>query len=280
MPSADKEELRCYWYLCSISEPFDDHKGLYEHLKAYHTVRGGRLTDRCKWRGCTRGYGRDKDISARMRHLITHTSYRPFICECGTTFNRKDNLKHHLSRYGHEELARDNEDNEKASADDEDNEEASADDEEMHHEIGKELILAEQDRSAAVWQICDRTFTRPSGLKAHMKISHEGPSPHHRIKRGTAQTTKFTLKVEDWSDDDEFAAQRNGSRMPPAPDGPETSDPTISNQNLQLLARISDLEKQHKILDARQTRLEAILDENLSKNDDIHDNVFALRTTT
>ncbi|EJD33725.1 hypothetical protein AURDEDRAFT_117826 [Auricularia subglabra TFB-10046 SS5] len=227
MSATDEDDLLCQWRGCRGAGPFNDHEALYEHLTGSHGAHEGRATNRCKWRGCERVFGRKNDFENRARHLITHTSHRPYVCKCGATFNRKDNLKKHRFKHADEELDRN------------DKEELS-DDEDMLDD------QAEETEPTTNCKLYDKTFRRLSAVTARTGLKHKGTSRPN--KRGAAQTTKFALKVESWSDEDAFAAPAGRSGTVPSPDGPERSDQAISGQ---LLERINELEKRQRALELR-----------------------------
>uniref|UniRef100_A0A060SXK6 ARAD1A04642p n=1 Tax=Blastobotrys adeninivorans TaxID=409370 RepID=A0A060SXK6_BLAAD len=89
---------KCLWQ-CSdgqtCNKVFESAKELSDHLVSDH-AGSGKKEYCCMWHGCERSGRPFKQKQKIIRHLQTHTRYRPFVCEvCGSCFAEEVVLKQH-----------------------------------------------------------------------------------------------------------------------------------------------------------------------------------------
>ena len=95
-PPSSKSELQttghiCQWVMDSgnnvlCSQTFDTAKELQEHLRHDHcsTCSATRQTQKasavCRWNGCSRNREPLTDVHKLIRHALTHSNYRDYVC--------------------------------------------------------------------------------------------------------------------------------------------------------------------------------------------------------
>ncbi|KAH7103609.1 hypothetical protein BKA62DRAFT_46244 [Auriculariales sp. MPI-PUGE-AT-0066] len=96
MSTRNISSTSCLWYGCNAV--CDTPKELAEHLRAVHvSVLNVDSVDRrfnCRWIGCPSrpSWTRDRVY----RHMLGHTSYRPFVCQdCGKGYRSQEHLNRH-----------------------------------------------------------------------------------------------------------------------------------------------------------------------------------------
>ncbi|ODQ63785.1 hypothetical protein NADFUDRAFT_83914 [Nadsonia fulvescens var. elongata DSM 6958] len=98
LPKDVKLTYVCRWtnndHECSLQ--FDSCEDLSTHIINDHIgSRKSRYV--CDWKGCNRNCRPFTQRQKIVRHLLTHTKFRPFTChECGATFGEESVLKQHL----------------------------------------------------------------------------------------------------------------------------------------------------------------------------------------
>lgn len=222
---AKGDRLRCRWHKCAERGPFSDDEKLFEHLNDAHNPQGVRPDFRCKWAGCM-GRFQPEVRNARVKHLISHTEYRPHACDvCGASFKLMSHLNTHLRRHVADE-------------------EGIPDDE-------PEGVLVD-------CKACDKAFSRASALRAHMHFAHYRQSGirtrRHRDRSGvptkSSQSEPKGLVVEDWSDEEDFSATHLGASEP-ADVGPDSENsPRHPSELLAKKKRIEELELQRADIEA------------------------------
>ncbi|KZV89403.1 hypothetical protein EXIGLDRAFT_146879 [Exidia glandulosa HHB12029] len=89
----------CGWTSCTTTCSSD--QALYEHLVQDHTAPWENMGQRqlaCQWAGCQTA----PEKRWLLRHLISHTNHRPFVCPasqsqgCTMTFKTSFTLNRHL----------------------------------------------------------------------------------------------------------------------------------------------------------------------------------------
>lgn len=97
--------LICQWKDCTCTEPFSSPLDLMDHLSDIHLGKG-KESYVCKWGDCLGPDSQGRHFRSRqkvLRHLQSHTGYRPFVCPvCQQAFSEAAPLQAHLRRHKEE----------------------------------------------------------------------------------------------------------------------------------------------------------------------------------
>lgn len=88
----------CHWSVNGIAcrHKFLDSKSLNDHIRSHHVRGAGSFV--CQWSGC--GKGSFPTANKLVRHVHSHTGYKPFPCpNCTQAFVTKDQLDKHLTTH-------------------------------------------------------------------------------------------------------------------------------------------------------------------------------------
>jgi uncharacterized Zn-finger protein len=168
-----EDEHVCKWNGCSAV--FTNHEDLTTHITSLH-VGSGRAQYTCEWDGCTRGDRTFFQKQKILRHLQTHTGYRPHICDiCEKRFSEPSTLAQHKRTHTKEKPY-------------------SCD----YPNCGKSFAVAAsltihkrihtgEKPFKCTWKDCNIAFSESSNLRKHMRI-HTGERPFACTQDGCNKT--------------------------------------------------------------------------------------------